>query len=83
MVTGPEDILEDYKISVKLPVKNKFVLDNLEKLVYPSLCLDAKSIEQIAYEARLDYTHTAKALLSLSVKGCARQVGKNYYIKKL
>ena len=83
LVCEPEDILEEYKISVKLPPKKKFVLDNLEELVYPSLCLDAKSIEQIAMEVQLDYTQTAKTLISLTTKGCARQVGKNYYISKL
>ena len=83
LVNGPEDILEEYKISQKLPLKNKIVLDNLEKLVYPSLCLDAKSIEQIAMETQLDYTQTAKTLISLTIKGCARQVSKNYYISKL
>lgn len=83
LVNEPSDILEEFKISVKLPQKNKIVLDNLEKLVYPSLCLDAKSIEQIALEAQLDYTHTAKTLISLTMKGYARQVGKNYYISQL
>lgn len=83
LVSDPEDILEEYKISVKLTPKNKIVLDNLEKLVYPSLCLDAKSIEQVAVEVQLDYVQTAKALRSLSEKGLARQVGKNYYISKL
>ena len=30
LVTGPEDILEDYKISVKISPEDKFMLDNLE-----------------------------------------------------
>lgn len=82
LVTGPEDILEDYKISVKISPEDKFMLDNLEKLVYPSLCLDAKSVEQIAMEACLDYVQTARVLFSLVRKGCARQVGKDYYVRK-
>ena len=83
LVCTPEDILEEYKISVKLPAKNKIVLDNLEKLVYSSLCLDAKSVEQIAAQTQLDYTQTVKTLISLTSKGYARQVGKNYYISRL
>ncbi len=82
LVTRPEDILEDYKISVKNFAEDKFMLDNLEKLVYPSLCLDAKSIEQIAAQTCLDYAQTARTLVSLVHKGCARQVGKNYYIRR-
>lgn len=83
LVTSASQILEEYGISVKLQRKNKIVLDKLENMVYSSLCLDAKSIGEIANELRLDYARTAGCLFALTKKGCARQVGKNQYIRKL
>lgn len=83
LITGASQILEDYKISVKLEKKSKIVLAKSENMVYSSLCLDAKSIEEIANEAGLAYAQTAGCLYSLMKKGYVRQVGKNQYIRKL
>lgn len=83
LVTKPEDILEEYKISIKVADKSKFMLDNLEKLVYSNLCLNARSIDEICAMAGLGYTETARVLYSLMDKGAARQIGINHFIRKL
>ncbi len=83
LVCSAGQILEEYKISVKLEKKSKIVLAKSENMVYSSLCLDAKSIEEIANETGLAYAQTAGCLFSLMKKGYIRQVGKNQYIRKL
>lgn len=82
LVTKPEDILEEYHLTNKKPPQRQLTLNSREKDVYEALCLDTKSIEQIARETGLGYAQTAKALTALTQKGLARSIGKNYYMIK-
>ncbi len=78
-VTTPEDILEEYHITVPKIVKNKLLLDNSEKLVYANLCLSPKSLDMIASETGLSSAKLMNILTCLEIKGIIKQSAKNQY----
>lgn len=84
LVTNPKDILEDifpdYKQSVPFLKKNNKLLELNEKIVYASLCLDPKHIEEIAIETGLSMDLLMEQLLILELRGLVKQTMKNYYI---
>ena len=79
LVTGPEEILEDYLgMAVKLK-KNNICLAKIEKLVYSSLCLQPKYVEDISKELKLNLRETIQILCKLEKMGLVRQVYQNQY----
>ncbi len=84
MVTGPEDILEDYGIYYK-NCKNdlkKFdkLLETREKIVYACLSFLPKHMNEIAGETNLSIAELTEILMSLELKDYVKQTRKNYYI---
>jgi len=83
MVTKPEEILEEYQIKFKKNKKNQIILDKFEELVYSSLCLIPKNIDDVADEVRLSISQVIPILLRLELKGCIKQAARNQYIINL
>ena len=61
--------------------KNKFLLDKDEDMVYTSLDLYAKNLEDIVDASKVPVQDVMHILLSLELKGLIREVGKNHYIR--
>jgi len=83
MVTVPGEILEEYQIKFKIMKKNQIRLDKFDKLVYSSLCLIPKNIDDVADEVKLDISQVIPILLKLELKGCIKQAARNQYIINL
>jgi DNA processing protein len=87
LVTAPEDILEelipDYNEKVLNNKKNNNFLELNEEIVYSSLCLEPKHIEEIAIHSGLPVDSVAEMLMNLALRGFIKQTSKNYYIKLL
>ena len=84
LVTQPQDILEDYILEYKQSLPNLKKINNLlelnEKIVYASLCLEPKHVNDIASETGFTIDILMEQLLQLELKGYIKQTGKNYYI---
>lgn len=83
LVTGPEDILEDYGLNYKncknQLKKNDKLLETKEKIVYACLSFFPKHMNEIAGETNLSIVDLTETLLQLELKNYIRQVRKNYY----
>ena len=86
LVYEPEDILEDFKISM-IPVdhtkEKKLSLDKSEQLVYASLRLGPKDIETISMTCGLPLTETISIVMQMELEGKLRSLGQNQYMLKL
>lgn len=84
LVTHPKDILEDlypgYRENLPNFKNNYNFLELEEKMVYASLCLDPKHIEEIALQTGLGMDVLMEHLLNLELRGFIKQTMKNYYI---
>ncbi|MGB8452085.1 MAG: DNA-processing protein DprA [Anaerocolumna sp.] len=83
MVTGPEDILEDYGIIYK-NCKNQMkkidkLLETKEKIVYACLSFIPKHMNEIAGETNINIMDLTEILMNLELKNYVRQIRKNYY----
>lgn len=89
LVTKPLDILEYYETNRLLArrkksknlSKIKVSLESEEKMVYASLSLEPKEVNQIAKETALPAAMLMKQLFSLQKRGLVKEIGKNNYIK--
>ncbi len=83
LVTGPEDILEDYGLNYKncknQLKKNNKLLETKEKIVYACLSFLPKHMNEIAGETNLSIVELTEILMQLELKNYIRQVRKNYY----
>lgn len=83
-VTDPCDILEDLPLFNKAfcieNKKSKDLLETKEKIVYASLSLEEKHIEQISYETGFAINEVMEVVLSLEMKEYIIQTEKNHYI---
>ena len=84
LVTNPKDILEDifpnYEQRIHDFKKNNKILELQEKIVYASLCLEPKHIEEIALLTGMTIDVLVEQLLALELKGYIKQTMRNYYI---
>ena len=84
LVTSPKDILEDfipnYEQTMDEMKKNNKLLEKVGKIVYASLCLEPKHIEEIAQMTGLSLEVLMEQLFLLEMDGFVRQTRKNYYI---
>ncbi|MDF2944521.1 MAG: hypothetical protein K0S01_3379 [Herbinix sp.] len=84
LVTSPKDILEDfipnYEQTMDELKKNNKLLESNGKIVYASLCLEPKHIEEIAIQTGLSLDLLMEQLLLLELRGFVRQTMKNYYV---
>jgi DNA processing protein len=84
LVTSPQDILEDfipnYKQNIDNLKKNDKLLESEEKIVYASLCLEPKHIEEIHLQTGFPLDLLMEKLLHLELRGLIKQSMKNYFV---
>lgn len=87
MVTGSGDILfellKHYPESQNLKKleKNKFLLEDTEKIVYAYLRLEPRHIEEILFSVEFPLPELMKILFSLEAKGLVYSPAGNYYAR--
>ena len=80
LVEDPWELMKMMGIKVDKNKKNNILLDKSEKLVYSSLCLIPKNIEDICSELQMDMNEAFLVLNTLEKRGLVRQVHKNQYV---
>lgn len=81
-VSSPDELIKNWGLNLVNSKKNNILLDKSEKLVYSSLCLNPKNIEDICSELQMNIKEGFSALHALERKGLIRQIHKNYYVLK-
>jgi len=83
LVSGPDDILEDFSLNYEKSekdMKNIYkLLETKEKIVYASLSLLPKHMNEIAGETKLGIVELTEILMNLELKNYIKQIRKNYY----
>lgn len=83
----PEQILEEMGITPKSAEQNrkcrKIALEKAEDIVYSCLGLQAKNPEELSLESGLTLTEVLRTLTGLELKGYAKEIYKNNYIRVL
>lgn len=81
LVTKVEDILEELELGVTSSrEENNICLAETEKLVYSSLCLIPKYIEDIVNQLHIDLKTCISVLYKLEKLGLVKQIYKNQYV---
>lgn len=87
LVLSPEDLLNSFHLqSVKIEKemkKNNNLLDSKEKIVYASLSLVPKHLDEILGKTQLIMSEVMAILVKLELKGYIKQTTKNYYIRQI
>lgn len=87
LVTKPTEILDEffynYENIQKEDKKNNNLLETDEKIVYASLSLEPKHLEDIIHETGLGLNKVIEILLALQFKNIVKEVVKNYYITRI
>lgn len=86
IILDPEEFLQELALMGGSAAKSKGEIpqNSLEKdecLVYSSLDLQPKNIEQILQETKLDIDRTCEILLRLETVGLIKEIYRNYYIR--
>ena len=78
------DILNFYSEKIKIQYKewkkNNNVLDSKQKIVYASLSLMPKHLDEILHDTNLIMTEVIQILTQLELEGYIKQSTKNYYM---
>lgn len=87
LVTSPEEILEFYGLE-KIKKTEKFTKINIslernEKMVYASLSLEPKHLNEMAEELQMESAEVMKCVLSLRKNRLIKEIGNHYYIKNV
>ena len=84
LVTEPSDILNFYCENIKFQYKGQKkinnVLDSKQKIVYASLSLMPKHLDEILNDTGLIMTDVIQILTLLELQGYIKQSTKNYYM---
>jgi DNA processing protein len=84
LVSGPEDILEDFFFNYEKneeDIKNNYkLLETKEKIVYASLSFSPKHMNEIVGETNLSIMELTEILINLELKNYIKQIRKNYYV---
>lgn len=84
---SPEQILEEMGINFKIGMQNgrtgKIALEKAEDIVYSCLGLQAKNPEELSLESGCPLVEVLRTLTSLELKGYAKEIYKNNYIRVL
>lgn len=80
LVCEPEEVLEIYGIDVQKNKKNNFCLDKSENLVYSTLCLIPKYIDEICGELDMAAEDVISILYKLQARKIIRQTANNQYV---
>ena len=85
ILISPKELLETMGIpnvkNVRKQTENEIKLESAEKLVYSCLGLHPKSLEQILDNTKMSLPELLSHLISLEMKGCIKEISKNYYVK--
>lgn len=85
ILISPELLLEDLELKTKNFWKNKTetkkMLETDENMVYSSVGLYPKSVEELMEETGLSAAGILRLLVSLEIKGYIQEISKNYYIR--
>ena len=85
LAVSPEKLLEDLMIlpgiNMKKMQKNKITLERSENLVYSCLRLQAQNLGEICEKTGLAPESALGILAKLQLKGYAKEVSRNYYIR--
>ena len=85
LAVSPERLLEDLMIlpgiNMKKMQKNKITLERSENLVYSCLRLQAQNLGEICEKTGLAPESALGILAKLQLKGYAKEVSRNYYIR--
>lgn len=89
ILTSPENLLEDLKIPAvdfcgnqrENHRETKKMLETDENMVYSSVGLYPKSVEELLKETKLPAAELVGLLAALEIKGYIQEISKNYYIK--
>lgn len=85
IILSPEELMEDLKLSgSSVKQAPDFYLNLLakdERLVYSSLDLQPRHIEEILRQTKLDIDRTCDILLGLETVGLIKEIYRNYYIR--
>lgn len=82
LVDKPEEILDYYHIPVRKAKKNNIRLAKSENMVYSSLCLTPKYIEEICVQTALPVGDILSALFRLEKAGLIVRLGAQQYMVK-
>lgn len=85
----PNRILEILEISDKIRQEKahkiekdiKILLANDENIVYSLICLQPTSLEELVKQTKFSVSELLSILVVLQLKGCIKEVQKNYYIR--
>lgn len=87
LVETPEDVLKEYEFTgkfrkkqVKNEKKSNISLATKEKIVYSSLSLEPKHLDDIAENTKLTVSEVMGALLDLELSGRIKEIGSGYYV---
>jgi DNA processing protein len=87
LVTSPQDILEDYLINFKGNIIQSNLcgsnLNKQEKIVYDTLSLIPKHLEDIVLETKLPLDELMETLVTLELRDMVNQTMRNYYVVKV
>ena len=85
LAVSPEKLFEDLMIlpgiNMKKMQKNKITLERSENLVYSCLRLQAQNLGEICERTGLAPESALGILAKLQLKGYAKEVSRNYYIR--
>lgn len=85
ILISPELLLEDLGFAnIKFSEKKgetKKMLERDEDMVYSSVGLYPKSIEELMKETKLSASEVMRILVSLEIKGYIKEISKNHYIR--
>ena len=83
----PEELMDEWnlgrtQIGQKID-KNEKMLESPERMVYSCLDLFPKGIDELMKETSLSVSELMERLITLELKGYAKEVSRNYYIRLL
>ncbi len=83
----PEELLDEWnlnQIQIRQKIdKNEKMLESPERMVYSCLGLFPKGIDELMKETGLSVSELMERLITLELKGYAKEVSRNYYIRLL
>lgn len=85
VLLSPEELMEDLGIlsqkKNKKICQKKLLLETRENLVYSCLDFQPRNLETLMEMTKLSITELVDIIMSLELKGCVKEISKNYYVK--
>lgn len=81
LVTTPEEILQDFKITPKSVQAVLINLEDNERQVFDSLVRESKHIDELCREFKKSTAQVSAILIKMEIKGIVKNVGAGVYAK--